>query len=80
MLQNKLLTLYFELKLRERRTKNISLTEICRLLASCYVQTLLWDVLELAVSREVVGVGPMALSMSVRLPVHVHVSFYCAKR
>jgi len=34
MLQNKLLTLYFELKLQVRRMKNISLTEICQLLAS----------------------------------------------
>jgi len=41
--------------------KNISLTEICRL-------PLLWDVLDLAVSREVVGLRPMILSMSVRLP------------
>jgi len=35
MLQNKLLTSYFELKLQVRRMENISLTEICRLLASC---------------------------------------------
>jgi len=35
MLQNKLLTFYFELKLQVRRMENISLTEICRLLASC---------------------------------------------
>jgi len=33
MVQNKLLTFYFELKLQV--IKNISLTEICRLLASC---------------------------------------------
>jgi len=35
MVQNKLLTFYFELKLQVRRMENISLTEICRLLASC---------------------------------------------
>jgi len=35
MLQNKLLTFYFELKLQVRSVENISLTEICRLLASC---------------------------------------------
>jgi len=35
MLQNKLLTFYFELKLQVRRMENISLTEICRLLTSC---------------------------------------------
>jgi len=32
MLQNKLLTFYFELKLQVRRMENISLTEIRRLL------------------------------------------------
>jgi len=35
MIQNIHLTFYFELKLQVRRTENISLTEICRLLASC---------------------------------------------
>jgi len=35
MLQNKLLTFYIELKLQVGRMENISLTEICRLLASC---------------------------------------------
>jgi len=35
MLQNKLLTFDFELKLQVRRMENISLTEICRLLESC---------------------------------------------
>jgi len=35
MLQNELLTFYFELKLQVRRMETISLTEICRLLASC---------------------------------------------
>jgi len=35
MLQNKLLSFYFELILKVRRMENISLTEICRLLASC---------------------------------------------
>jgi len=35
MLQNKLLTFYLELKLQVRRMENISLTKICRLLASC---------------------------------------------
>jgi len=35
MLQNKLLTFDFELKLQVRRMENISLTKICRLLASC---------------------------------------------
>jgi len=39
MLQNKLLTFYFELKLPVRRMENISLTEICRLLASCCPET-----------------------------------------
>jgi len=50
--------------------ENISLTEICRLLASCcavVISTYYGNVLELAVSREVVGVRPMILSMSVRL-------------
>jgi len=38
LLQNKLLTFYFELKLQVRRKGNISLTEICRLLpSSCAV-------------------------------------------
>jgi len=35
MLQNILLTFYFELKLQVRRMENIFLTKICRLLASC---------------------------------------------
>jgi len=35
VLQNKLLTFYFELKLQVRRMENISLAEICRQLASC---------------------------------------------
>jgi len=35
MLENKLLNFYFELKLKVRRMENISLTAICRLLASC---------------------------------------------
>jgi len=35
MPENKLLTFYFELKLQVRRMENDSLTEICRLLASC---------------------------------------------
>jgi len=67
MLQNKLLTFYFEVKLQVRRMENISFTEISRLLARSWSQPLLWDVLELAVNREVVGVRPMILSMSVRL-------------
>jgi len=70
ILQNKLLALYFELKLEVRRIKNISLTEICRLLgivARSWFQPLLWDVLEVAVSSEVVGVRPLILWMSVRL-------------
>jgi len=35
MLQNKFLTFYFELKIQVRKMENISLTEICQLLASC---------------------------------------------
>jgi len=35
MLQKKLLTFYFEIKLQVRKMENISLSEICRLLASC---------------------------------------------
>jgi len=35
MLQNKLLAFYFELKLQVRIIENISLSEICRLFASC---------------------------------------------
>jgi len=34
MLQNELLTFYFELKLQVRKMENISLSEVCRLLAS----------------------------------------------
>jgi len=34
MLQNTLLTFYFELRLQVRRMENITLTKICRLLAS----------------------------------------------
>jgi len=35
MLQNKLLTFNFEIKLYVRRMESISLTETCRLLAIC---------------------------------------------
>jgi len=69
-LQNKLLTFYFELKLQVRRMENISLTEICRYLrvvARSWFQPLSWDVLDLAVSIEVVGGLPMILSISVRI-------------
>jgi len=45
MLKNKLLTLYFELKLQVRRMKNISLTEICRILASCCAVVILTPIM-----------------------------------
>jgi len=65
MLQNKLLTFYFELKLQVRRMENISAT--CESLRGRDFNPYYGNVLELAVSREVVGVRPMILSMSVRL-------------
>jgi len=61
MLQNKLLTFYFELKLKVRRMENISLTEIYRLLASCCAVVILTPIMgrvRATSHREVVGVSP----------------------
>jgi len=66
LLQNKLLDFYFELKLQVRKIENISLSEICRTLASCCAVVTSTHNRELAVSRVVVGVRPMILSMGVR--------------
>jgi len=45
MLQNYLLTFYFELKLHVRRTENSSLSEICQLLASCCAVVILTPIM-----------------------------------
>jgi len=71
MLQNKLLTFYFELKLQVRGMENISLAEICRLLASCCA---------VVISTPIMGrFSIMILSMSVRLPACACVPFIALK-
>jgi len=64
MLQNKLLTFYFRIRLHVRKMENVLGIR---------------DVLELAVSRGVVGVRPMILSMSVRLQACACVPFIAVR-
>jgi len=77
MLQNKLLTFYVELKLQVRRMENILAT--CELLRGRDFNPYYGNVLELAVSREVVGVRPMILSMNVRLQTCACVPFIAVR-
>jgi len=64
------LTFYFELKLQVRRMENISLTDICRLLASCcavMISTPIMGRIRASCQPWVRWRDVMILSMSVRL-------------
>jgi len=70
MLQSKLLTFYFELNWQVRRGKIfpwLRYVGYLRVVARSWFQPLLWERIELAVSREVVVVRPMILPISVCL-------------